>query len=57
MGGPLATFVAAGPGIRTIHSQIPGVQAVDLAPTLTDLLGIPSPDETQGRVLGEILAG
>jgi Type I phosphodiesterase / nucleotide pyrophosphatase len=52
-----ATFVAAGPGIRTAHSKIPGVQAVDLAPTVADLLGIPAPDETQGRVLGEILAG
>lgn len=52
-----ATFVAGGPGIRTSHSQIPGVQAVDLAPTVADLLGIPAPDETQGRVLGEILSG
>lgn len=52
-----ATFVAAGPGIRTIHTQIPGVQAVDLAPTVADLLGIPAPGQTQGRVLNEILTG
>jgi predicted AlkP superfamily phosphohydrolase/phosphomutase len=52
-----ATFVAAGPRIQTIHSQIRGVQAVDLAPTVADLLGIPAPDDTQGRVFHEILAG
>ena len=49
-----ATFVAAGPGIRTIHDQISGVQAVDLAPTIAQLLGIPAPNDTQGRVLTEI---
>ena len=50
-----ATFAAAGPGIRTIHDQIPGVQAVDLAPTIAQLLGIPAPTNAQGRVLAEIL--
>jgi Type I phosphodiesterase / nucleotide pyrophosphatase len=52
-----ATFVAAGPGIRTIHRRIRGVQAVDLTPTIADLLAIPAPADTQGRVLGEILTG
>jgi predicted AlkP superfamily phosphohydrolase/phosphomutase len=51
-----ATFVAAGAGIRTLHQQIPDLQAVDLAPTITQLLGIPAPDNTQGHVLEGILA-
>jgi predicted AlkP superfamily phosphohydrolase/phosphomutase len=50
-----ATFVAAGPGVRSSHSKIPGVQAVDVAPTVADLLGLPAPDDTQGRVLSEVL--
>jgi len=28
-----ATLVAGGPGIRELHRKLPGVQAVDLAPT------------------------
>jgi hypothetical protein len=51
-----ATFVAGGPGVRSIHRKIRGVQAVDVAPTVSALLGIPAPDDTQGRVLGEVLA-
>ena len=44
----------AGPGVR------PGVRAepatvADLAPTLSRLLGIPTPGGAQGRVLGEML--
>ena len=50
-----ATFIAAGPGIRTIHEQIPSVQAVDLAPTIADLLGISAPANTQGHTLSSIL--
>jgi 2',3'-cyclic-nucleotide 2'-phosphodiesterase (5'-nucleotidase family)/predicted AlkP superfamily phosphohydrolase/phosphomutase len=45
-----ATFVAAGPGIR---QQIPvsGVRAIDLAPTLAFLLGIPGPQNARGKIL------
>jgi hypothetical protein len=50
-----ATFVAGGPGIRELHRKLRGVQAVDLAPTVARLLGIPAPADTQGRVLSEIL--
>lgn len=50
-----ATFIAAGPGIRTMHNKIPGVQAVDLAPTIADLLVIPAPANTQGHTLSNIL--
>jgi hypothetical protein len=45
-----ATFVAAGPGIRTLHNKIRGVQAVDLAPTIAQLLGIPAPGNTPGQM-------
>jgi hypothetical protein len=51
-----ATFVAGGPGIRDLHRKVRGVQAVDLAPTIAQLLGIPAPANTQGRVLREILS-
>jgi predicted AlkP superfamily phosphohydrolase/phosphomutase len=51
-----ATFVAGGPGIRTRHDQVRGVQAVDLAPTIAQLLAIPAPGNNQGRVLTQILA-
>jgi hypothetical protein len=50
-----ATFVAGGPDIREIHRKLRGLQAVDLAPTVADLLGIPAPSDAQGRVLAEIL--
>jgi 2',3'-cyclic-nucleotide 2'-phosphodiesterase (5'-nucleotidase family)/predicted AlkP superfamily phosphohydrolase/phosphomutase len=47
------TFVAAGPGIR--HTgPIANVNAVDLAPTLSYLLGIDRPHNASGRILHEI---
>ncbi|HJU01717.1 MAG TPA: 5'-nucleotidase C-terminal domain-containing protein [Actinomycetes bacterium] len=50
------TFVAAGPGIRN-RSPVSGIRAVDVAPTLAFLMGIPAPQTTQGRILYEILEG
>jgi len=46
-----ATFVASGPGI--VHSDIPvvGVRAIDLAPTLSFLMGIPGPQNARGKIL------
>jgi 2',3'-cyclic-nucleotide 2'-phosphodiesterase (5'-nucleotidase family)/predicted AlkP superfamily phosphohydrolase/phosphomutase len=47
------TFVAAGPGVR--HTpDVPGVRAVDLAPTLAYLLGIDRPQNSSGRILHQI---
>ena len=47
------TFVAAGPGIR--HTgPIANVNAIDLAPTLSYLLGIDRPQNASGRILHEI---
>ena len=45
-----ATFVAAGPGIRRrTASRSPGVRAIDVAPTLAFLLGIPGPQNARGQ--------
>ena len=43
-------FVAAGPGIRK-QEPIRGVRAVDLAPTISRLMGIPGPSHARGRIL------
>jgi len=51
-----ATFVAAGPAVRGSHKQVAGVQAVDLAPTVATILGIPAPNDVQGHALDGILA-
>jgi 2',3'-cyclic-nucleotide 2'-phosphodiesterase (5'-nucleotidase family)/predicted AlkP superfamily phosphohydrolase/phosphomutase len=45
------TFVAAGPGIRDNKSVIRGVEAVDVAPTIAFLMGIPGPTSAIGDVL------
>lgn len=46
-------FVAAGPGIRK-QGAVPGVRAIDLAPTIALLLGIPGPQNADGRILNEL---
>jgi 2',3'-cyclic-nucleotide 2'-phosphodiesterase (5'-nucleotidase family)/predicted AlkP superfamily phosphohydrolase/phosphomutase len=51
-----ATFVAAGPDVRH-RSDVRGVRAVDLAPTLAVLGHFPPPLQAQGRVLTAILRG
>jgi 2',3'-cyclic-nucleotide 2'-phosphodiesterase (5'-nucleotidase family)/predicted AlkP superfamily phosphohydrolase/phosphomutase len=50
------SFVAAGPGIRN-RSPVSGIRAVDVAPTLAFLMGIPAPQTSQGRIVFEILKG
>ncbi len=47
-----AAFVVAGPGIR--HRTVPGVRAIDFAPTIAFYLGIPGPMNASGRILYEI---
>src|SRR6266498_3602894 len=49
-----AVFVAAGPGVRH-RDPLAGVRAIDLAPTLAFLLGIPGPQNARGRILYDIL--
>jgi 2',3'-cyclic-nucleotide 2'-phosphodiesterase (5'-nucleotidase family)/predicted AlkP superfamily phosphohydrolase/phosphomutase len=48
------TFVVAGPGIA--HKQgISGVRAIDVAPTVAFLLGIPGPQNARGQILYDVL--
>jgi len=49
-----ATFVAAGPGIRH-RDPMTGVRAVDLAPTLAALMGIPGPQNARGQILYDLM--
>jgi predicted AlkP superfamily phosphohydrolase/phosphomutase len=45
-----AVFLAAGPGIRK-QDPVPGIRAVDLAPTIAWLMGIPGPTHARGKIL------
>jgi 2',3'-cyclic-nucleotide 2'-phosphodiesterase (5'-nucleotidase family)/predicted AlkP superfamily phosphohydrolase/phosphomutase len=49
-----ATFLAGGPGIAKGKVT---AQTIDLAPTLAFILGIPEPQQSQGRVLLDVLKG
>jgi 2',3'-cyclic-nucleotide 2'-phosphodiesterase (5'-nucleotidase family) len=51
-----ATFVAAGTGIRQ-QGPIAGVRAVDLAPTIAFLMGIPGPQNARGKILYDLTTG
>jgi len=42
--------VAAGPGIRKMHS-VPGIRAIDLAPTIARLMDFPGPIHARGKIL------
>ncbi len=48
-----ATFVAAGPGVRK-QDPVDGIRAVDVAPTVSFLMGIPGPQNARGRILTEL---
>lgn len=48
------TFIAAGPGIKH-GGDVEGVRAIDVAPTISFLLGIPGPQNARGRILYEML--
>jgi 2',3'-cyclic-nucleotide 2'-phosphodiesterase (5'-nucleotidase family) len=48
------TFVASGPGIQHSGTPVPGVRAVDLAPTIAFLMDIPMPQQARGRILTEV---
>jgi 2',3'-cyclic-nucleotide 2'-phosphodiesterase (5'-nucleotidase family) len=45
-----STFVAGGPGIRK-QDPVSGIRAIDLAPTIAFLLGIPGPQNARGKIL------
>jgi 2',3'-cyclic-nucleotide 2'-phosphodiesterase (5'-nucleotidase family) len=46
-----ATFVMAGPGIKKNAIPVPGLRAIDVAPTLAYLMGIPGPQNARGAIL------
>ncbi len=50
------TFIAAGPDIRA-GKDVPGVRAIDLAPTIAYLMDIPEPQNARGKVLLNIIKG
>ncbi|MFL5710832.1 MAG: 5'-nucleotidase C-terminal domain-containing protein, partial [Chloroflexota bacterium] len=49
------TFVAGGEGIDHRGGPIRGVRAIDVAPTLSFMLGIPGPMNARGKILYKIL--
>jgi 2',3'-cyclic-nucleotide 2'-phosphodiesterase (5'-nucleotidase family)/predicted AlkP superfamily phosphohydrolase/phosphomutase len=51
-----ATFIASGPGIRE-QSAVAGVRAIDVAPTLAFLMGIPGPQNASGKILLNLVEG
>ena len=51
-----ATFVAAGQGIRK-QGPVAGVRAVDLAPTISFLMGFPGPQNARGKILYQLFPG
>jgi len=51
-----ATFVASGPAIRA-QGPVAGIRAIDVAPTLAYVLGIPEPQNARGKILLNLLTG
>ena len=51
------TFVASGPGVEKEDDPVAGVRAIDLAPTMAFLMGIPGPQNARGNILFDILKG
>jgi predicted AlkP superfamily phosphohydrolase/phosphomutase len=49
-------FVARGPAIRA-GVAVDGARIIDLAPSLLHLLGVPVPEDMDGRILHEIIGG
>ncbi len=49
------TFIAAGEGIKSRKQPINGVRAIDVAPTLAYLMGMPGPQNASGKILYPIL--
>jgi predicted AlkP superfamily phosphohydrolase/phosphomutase len=51
-----SVLIAWGPTIRKGHVMQKPVRMVDIAPTISHILGIPAPKHSEGRVLHEIFA-
>ncbi len=52
-----ATFIASGPGIKNAKTPVPGIRAIDVAPTISYLLGIQGPLNARGKILLNIIKG
>ena len=52
-----ATFVAGGPGIKDLDDPVKGLRAIDIAPTIAFMMGIPGPQNARGRILYNIVSG
>ena len=50
------TFVMSGPGIKHLDA-VADLRAVDIAPTLSALMGIPGPQNARGAILYRIIKG
>ena len=50
-----ATFIASGENIRETRREVRGVRSIDVAPTIAFLLGIPGPQNAQGKILYDIV--
>jgi 2',3'-cyclic-nucleotide 2'-phosphodiesterase (5'-nucleotidase family) len=50
-----ATFVASGPGFVKSKKEIRKMRAIDVAPTLSFVLGIPGPQNARGRIRYDIV--
>ncbi|HZQ05376.1 MAG TPA: alkaline phosphatase family protein [Anaerolineae bacterium] len=48
-------FVASGPGIQASEEPLRNIAIEDVAPTTLALMGLPVPNDMDGRVLGEML--
>ena len=51
------TFVASGPGIQHFSAAKTEIRAIDVAPTLSFLMGIPGPQNARGKILYSIIKG
>ncbi len=51
-----ATFLASGPAFRP-QAPVSGIRAIDVAPTLSYVLGIPEPQNARGKILLNLLNG
>ena len=51
-----AVFVLSGKGVRTLDA-VAGLRAVDVAPTLAFLMGIPGPQNARGAILYDLIKG
>jgi hypothetical protein len=47
-------FVASGPGIQASREPLPGLLIEDVAPTILHTLGLPVPEDMDGRVIVEM---